>query len=344
MSTEQDHGFDVKLLDLHLGHLPAAEAEALRARIAADPDLAQQDQALAGVFRALQMPGEAQMPGDLVERTLARVAAAGEPPRVVRPSDELTREVEDTANGGIIFRIGGSLREIVAVAAIIVLAIGVGVPSMLHLRERSQRMGCSWNLAQLGQGVQQYASVFDASLPFAGWGDNAYSWQATSNPDVVNVPNRRHVYPLLRLAYVSDPRMFVCPSQRHVPMPESEVERHDDFLEDRNVSYAYQNMAGVRPTANDDPQLVILADDNPLFSNGLPMFDPRRFTGFDPQTANSEAHRGAGQNVLTLAGNVKWVTTPMAGVDGNNIWLLDGDVDYTGHEGPKTSTDSHLIK
>ena len=160
----------------------------------------------------------------------------------------------------------------------------------------------------------------------------------------MTVPNRQHVYPLLRLEYVTDPRAFVCPSQQHVPMPKAEIQRRNDFLEARNVSYAYQNMAGVRPSANDDPELPILADDNPLFADGLPLFDARRFGFGDPTTANSRAHNGAGQNILTLDGRVKWTTTPRCGLAGDNIWVLDGVTDYTGHEGPIASTDSHLLK
>lgn len=199
------------------------------------------------------------------------------------------------------------------------------------------------NLAQLGAGVQQYLNTYSASLPFAGWGPGR-SWQPTSDPAVQVVPNRRHVYPLLVQAYVLDPRVFVCPSQPHVPMPASEVWRHDDFLEGRNVSYAYQNMAGVRPSGHDDPRQPILADENPLFDDGLPLFDARRLARLDASRTNSRAHGGAGQNILTLRGEVKWVTTPLAGVDGDNIWTLRDVNDYTGREGPASATDSHLLK
>jgi hypothetical protein len=341
LSENPDYTFDAQILDLHLGHLSETEQRDLRQRMAVEPNLAAQHEALEGVFHALRsIPGE-PMPADLTARTMARVRAAGPVPRVVRPADGLTDAVEERGNR--VLRLGGSLRDIIAIAALIVLVVGLGVPGMFHLRERQQRLGCSWNLARLGSGLQQYASAFGGSLPFIGWnaGD---SWQTSDDPRVATVPNRRHVYPLLRMAFVADPRVFVCPSQQHIPMPMAEVGRHNDFLEGRNVSYAYQNMAGVRPSANDDPRLPILADENPLFADGVPLFDASRLLRMDAARANSHAHGGAGQNILTLRGEVKWTTTPLAGINNDSIWTLDGVTEYTGREGPASAADSHLLK
>ena len=336
-----EHAFDAQLLDLHLGHLSEAEQQRLQQRVAVDPALAVQHEALGGVFRALRLNPVEPMPGDLAARTLARVRAAGPAPRVVRPSDSLTEAVEERGNR--VIRLGGNLRDIVAIAALIVLAAGLGLPGMFHLRDRQQRLGCSWNLARLGSGLQQYASVFGGSLPFTGW-ERGSSWQPSNDPRVMTIPNRRHVYPLLRMAFVTDPRVFICPSQHCVPMPADEVRQHNDFLESRNLSYAYQNMAGVRPCAKDDPRLPILADENPLFADGVPLFDARRLGRMNPATANSLAHGGAGQNILTLRGEVKWATTPLVGIDGDSIWTLDGVNEYSGQEGPMCATDSHLLK
>lgn len=333
-----ERDFDPILLDLHLGHLSTVEQADVRKRIAAEPELAEQDAALAAMFAALNAPQAAPMPPDLVARTVARVQAAGPAPRVVRPRDELTAHVERQDVG--IIRLG-NLRDIVAVAALIVLAVGIGVPGLLHMRERSQRLGCSYNLAQLGVGLQQYASTYASSVPFAGFGRMA-SWQPTDDPAMVTVPNRRHVYPLLRLHFVQDPRLFICPSQPHVPMPADLVQRYYDFLEGRNISYAYQNMAGARPSANDDARLPILSDENPLFEDGLPLLDARRFQR--PELANSRAHDGGGQNILTLGGHVRWATTPLAGIDDDNIWVLQDVESYTGREGPSSTGDAHLLK
>ncbi len=341
MSPEPSYEFDHQLLDYHLGSLSAAEQAGLKQRLAEDPALATQDEALRSVVEALRSVPRDVPPTGLADRVLDRVRKAGPPPRIIRPVDEWTRAAEATSVGIIRLR---SLREIVGVAAIIVLAIGLGVPGLMHLKERGQRLGCSWNLAQIGAGVQQYAAMSAGSLPFAGWG-RGNSWQPTDEPNVVMVPNHRHVYALLRRACVTDPRVFICPGQRHMAMPMSEVASHDDFLDGRNVSYAYQNMAGVRPSAQQgDPRMPIMADENPLFADGIPLLDPWRLARGDRVGINSRAHHGAGQNILTLTGQVIWATTPAAGVDGDNIWTLKGVTEYTGREGPASATDSHLLK
>lgn len=341
MSESPEREFDPRLLDLHLGNLSQAEQQVLRQALATDPVLTAQHTALTQVFQALALASAGSMPGDLPARTMARVQAAGPPPRVVRPRDRLTAAVE--ARGECVLRLGGNLRDVVAIAALIVLAVGLGVPSMLHMRDRQQRLGCSLNLARLGSAVQQYASAFGGSLPFAGWSQGS-SWQPRPEPGIQTVPNRRHVYPLLRLAFIPDPRLLVCPSQQHMPMPLDEVRRCDDFLEARNLSYPYQNMAGVRPSAKDDPRLPIMSDENPLFADGVPLFDARRFVRTNPAAANSLAHGGAGQNILTLLGEVRWTTTPLVGIDRDSIWTLSGVTEYRGYEGPSCATDSHLLK
>lgn len=341
MADHTPSSFDPALLDLHLGHLTPAEAAALTARLATDRELAEQNETLQSIFAVLHTAHATQTPSGLHERVRQRIETFSVMPRVVRPDEPLSAQVEKHDRFQVL-RLG-SLREVVAVAAMIVLAIGLGVPGLMELRQRGQRVGCSWNLAQLGAALQQYANTFNASLPFAGW-DTRNSWSPSSDPWVVNTPNRRHVYPLLARAYVADPRLFVCPSQRGVPMPKDAVARHSDFVDGRNLTYAYQNMAGVRPSAHDDPNLPIMADENPLFQDGVLVFDVRRLPWVDAASINSRAHGGAGQNVLTLGGQVRWSRSPNAGVDGDNIWTLRGVTSYTGREGPLAATDSHLLK
>lgn len=333
-----DDAFAPELLDLHLNRLTPGQREIWRARIAADPKLAEQHEALGSLFKTLQSWRVEPAPADLPARIAARIAGAGQPLRLVRPTDDLTRAAE--AGGTMVIRLG-NLREIVAVAAMLVLIVSVGLPSLLSVRERNQRMGCSQNLALLGQGVQQYAATFGSSLPFAGWSPQA-SWRPSGDPHVVTIPNRIHLYPLLRGAYVLDPRVFVCPARKDVPMPQDQVRERNDFSESRNLSYAYQNMAGVRPLSSSDPRLPIMADDNPAFEDGVPLFD--RLGLGDRANRNSRAHKGAGQNVLMLDGHFKWSTTPYAGIDNDNIWTLQGIETYNGHEGPGSASDAHLLK
>jgi hypothetical protein len=329
--------FDGQLVDLQLGRLSASEQIELNLRIAADPALQQQHETLTAAFKALNGYKADPAPPDLARRVAARVAAVGRPVRLVRPADNLTRTVE--RGTPLILRLG-NMREIVAAAAMIVLMIGFAAPSLLHLRERGQRVGCSANLAALGMGVQQYAQTYGSSLPFTGWSSRA-SWAPTQDPGIVLVPNRRHLYPLLQKAFIAHPRLFLCPSCGGAPMPVDQVARRSDFLDDANVSYTYFNMAGQRPSVEDNPDLPVMSDQNPVFGEGLSLLSKIAFR--DRAESNSPAHR-AGQNILVLDGHVKWVTTPDAGINGDNIWTLQGVNTYTGREGPASAVDAHLIK
>jgi anti-sigma factor RsiW len=143
-STEPD--FDPILIDLALGRLPAAEVEAVRQRLSHDPDLAQQHASLTevfGVLNALSVPISA--PDGLQDRIAARVAAAR--PLSVRHAQFGTEADDELAGsgGGLIVRIA-NLRDVIAVAAMLVLAVGLGIPGLLSVRDRSQRIACSANL------------------------------------------------------------------------------------------------------------------------------------------------------------------------------------------------------
>lgn len=336
--------FDETLLDFHLGRLSIEQQEQLLARMQSDPELSAQHKTLIDVFGALGLVGEVSNPAlNLESRVLDRIAAVGSPLRF----KHATADSRAAANVGWenerVIRLH-SIRDVMAVAAMIVLAVGVGVPGLLHMRERGQRTMCAANLASIGRGLQSYAGSFGDSLPFAGW-NSASSWRPTGEQGVSVVPNRKHLFPLVR-AQVVPTSAFVCPSARDIAMPAEQIRQRDDFLESRNVSYANQNMAGVRPSLKSDANLVLLADDNPLFSDGQPLLDfaAQKLGLSDAQQANSRSHGGVGQNILRLDGHTEWTTSPNCGIANDNIWTLMHIQEYTGREGPKSASDSHLLK
>lgn len=336
MSSNHELEFDGRLLDLHLGRLDKSEREKVLDELQNNTALASQNEVLVSVFGALNVLRADSVPTGFAQRMRQRIAASAAdrtmrvaaPPSTRRTTQEPFRWVLRA----------GNFRDLIAAAAMIVLAIGLGIPTMLHMRETNHRVACSANLARLGQGLAAYASTFNQSLPFAGWG-GWDSWQPTNNPQLHVVQNRQHLIPLLPAGRI-DPKWLVCPSTRDIPLTTNQ-----QVIDASNLSYAYQNMAGVRPSFSDNPNLPILADDNPLFDDGRPLVELRIQLGMtDPASINSRAHGGYGQNVLTLGGRVLWSDTPNVGVSGDNIWTLHDVRSYTGREGPATSTDSHLLK
>lgn len=330
----ENHEFDSELLAAHLGELEPAAAAAVRQRVASDPALAEQDRVLSAALSALRSATVPPTPAGLADRALKRIASA---PRLKPVWSEQQEEY-----GGFLLHTR-QLRDIIAVAAVVVLAVGLAIPSLVQVRDRNERILCAANLAQVGRGLAAYANANQDSLPFAGWSRES-SWQPTDQPGVQTRTNRSHVYRLVMTRHLP-PMTFVCPaSGSDVPMSPDQVSGRDDFPESRNISYAYQNMAGARPSLHDFPSMPILGDDNPFFQDGRCLLDLRNFSLGDPAQANSVAHRRAGQNILTLDGSARWETTPNVGILSDNIWTLRGPVQYSGREGPATPDDSHLIK
>lgn len=324
-----------ELLDLHLGRLDEATRARLLEQIAQDASLRREHEALEALFAALRQYDVPPVPAGLCERICARIDAATATQRILHEQQQVARSA-----GRLI-----SLRDLIAVAAVLVMMVGLGVPGLLQMRERARRVACSWNLGQIGRGLQAYAQTFGESLPFVGWDPRA-TWRPTARPQMHVIPNRRHLYPLLRRRYVASGEVFICPGAGGVPMPAALIPRRDDFLESRNITYAGQNMAGVRPTLHDQPGMPVVGDENPVFPDGIPMLDvlARRLGLRRPELLNSRAHGGSGQNILTLDGVVRWTATPNAGIGGDNIWTLQGVRRYTGREGPRKATDTHLLK
>jgi hypothetical protein len=115
-----------------------------------------------------------------------------------------------------------------------------------------------------------------------------------------------------------------------------------DFPQGRFIGYSYQHSLGQGLSLNDSTlraaaaEMAILADSNPLFAGGR--FRPGRLGA-----AVSDNHDGRGQNVLYLDNHARWTTSALAGVQGNNIYLAEGVLEYRGDEAPVSPTDTFLL-
>ena len=150
--------------------------------------------------------------------------------------------------------------------------------------------------------------------------------------------NSRHVYLLVKLKYGLGPERFFCPADKDAePMNVDDPAAYDDFASPRNIGYDSLNLAGKNPNLRPQMPIAYLSDANPLFENG-------RFNeSIDPTKANSPAHRDAGQTVLTLDGNVNWLTSPIYGPKDDNLWLAGDLRRYTGTETQTRDDDAFLI-
>lgn len=223
------------------------------------------------------------------------------------------------------------LREGAAIAACLLLLAGVMVPGISEVRFRSQLAVCADHLGSVYRGLTAYQSDFAGALPYAGAVQRA-SW--LPNADAPFASNSRHTYLLGKLGFVTDMKDFLCPSAENAA-PATAMES-DDF-DAASLSYDTLNLAGDQPNIQPPPTVAYTADRNPLFVDGK--FDDSK----DPACTNSPAHRGRGQNILTMDGKAEFTHTPLLGTSQDNVWLIDNVRTYLGTEAPSRHDDSFLV-
>lgn len=303
-----------QLLDFHLGQLPIEERAAVGRQLAEDTPSARQSKHLADTLRLLDSYKVPPAGERLIQRTLERVAQAGPPARLrYHPPAKAKRAGAPAVGRRTIF----SLRDLVAVAASIVLILGIFSPTLSRARAMAHRTMCANRLASLGQGLSSYAQAFDGYLPTAAsalWRTPAV--QPTPASARPSPRQRAHLYVLVNTRHAMRPKDFLCPANRHAqPMAIHHPDQRTNFPLISNCNYSYQDPSGTRLSIEQYPQFPVLADENPYL-----LLAPRLIGSWPGD--NSRNHpQAAGQNVLRLNGSVRWQDSPWCGVDSrDNIW------------------------
>ncbi len=145
------------LIDYALGQCPPAEAEAIRQRLETDEAFAALHANLSNAFGALEAYTVADPPEDLVRRTLERVRAQRRTEALVE-AQPIERRVRVPMF---------SFRELGAVAAVLLLALGVLLPSLYKARGDANRVLCADNIRMIATGMFHYANGNNHALPAA---------------------------------------------------------------------------------------------------------------------------------------------------------------------------------
>ncbi len=221
----------------------------------------------------------------LVDATLARISQA-------------ERQQRDR------FRFDGALRRrwslpnVVAVAAVLLVCVGVLYPVANEVRSTSSQAMCASGLRSLGNGIASYASDHSGALPSMASLMPALPGQA---PDAAILDNARHLDMLARKGYC-DAGCTKCNGARalsyRVP------------LHDRHVS-----LAGL-------PRSPIAGDANPVQPVAI---RAGTVANADLRSVN---HGQRGQNLLYSDGSTGWTISPIirVGPSGHedNIWVIRG--------------------
>lgn len=327
MEKDREHLVE-SLLDLHLNRLDEYERMALEAACRDDPELQAASDRLRQTLRPLDQ-WTVPTASNLADRVLSHIDQAS---RIGGGQAPLPMESVGRPQWPFV-----SMRGLIAVAACIAILFGVFVPGISKLRYDSRRAVCANNMGSIFRGTTMYQAAFGGALPFVG-GTPGAAWLPSAEADRPFESNSRHIYLLVKLNFGPEPGDFVCPGGGSgVPMQTHDLGNCGDFGRACNISYATLNLAGPSPNLRPKKALAYISDANPLFVNAR--FDPN----IDPDKANSFAHQGKGQTVLTLDGATRWMTTPIYGPQKDNVWLAGNIRKYTGTETPTSRDDAQLV-
>lgn len=244
--------------------------------------------------------GAEEFDASLVERTMSRIEAV--PARSLK-----FVPVTETGGAGVPWM---RWRELVSVAAVLLIAASVVWPVASAVRDRSRRMMCEGNFATVASAMARYANDNHESMPIAAAGLGASQW-FNVQPQAPTA-NSANLYKLPLTGY-SKLKDLACPGNPQACLGDC-PKGSFDWPSLSEISYSLQLLRGATPTRLTEPgRRVVLADRSPVV---------RRMACDQPidPWENSDTHGRQGQNVLYNDGSSEWMTTPVR--DGwDNIWL-----------------------
>ncbi len=255
-------------------------------------------------------------------------------------------------------RNGFTLVELLIVIGIIAMLVGVLMPTVGRVWILARRGTCKGNLASIAKGMNAY-SASEQAFPnvYSDLGGSHLVGAKVTDPSYDQKGNSCNMYLMVRGDYV-DSAAFLCPSTGYERHPKQNPKTDDDFRGYENLGYSMhvQKSLAQALQIRASAFMPIMADRTPL--SGRDDWEPVNPNddsfGFkatpdysnaaETAISNSYNHEREGQNVAFRDASVTWSITPNAGLNGDNIWTLDGVEEYTGREGPRTANDSHLLK
>lgn len=323
--TEDRARDEMLLIEFLLGRADAEQGREIARRLPTDAPLRRLKQDVANTLAAMKLLPPVEPPANLLARTMARIDSARQ-----AAARAARREASRPWSNSTF-----SLRELAAVAASLLLIVTILVPSMRQARRRAMQGQCASHLGQIGAGLSAYASQNGESLPVAA--DHRFRWLPGGSGPVVS--NSSALYKLVQ-AEMAPPQVFQCPAAGREPLVAQSG--MTDFPGAKFVTYSYQHPLSPEGVLRRDrfspveqASFVAGADQTPLVVQG--QAGPMRLNA-----TTSENHNSTGQNVLYLTSSVKWVRDANVGVGGDNIWHVEGVVDYRGDEQPARRTDTFL--
>ena len=323
------------LLGYHLGLTDAEDSSRVEARFANSEELAEARRSVQRTLAPLDKYEQPSAPPNLVAGIMARVdAERGILKFPTGSKTPLPTEAEVGPGSGPLL----PFRELVGLAAAVLLFVGILVPGYRTARSSSQRAMCAGNMRQMGVGYANYAEANQAFLPFTSAVPQGASWVPAEQSGAPQFSNSQHAYLLVKYGFVPA-HAFNCPGRScDAPMHTDDPSQFDDFPSVYNNSYTTNLMTSPWRQQEFQPDNVLAGDMTPLVDEN------RRLIRDGNIPLNSTSHGSAkGQNILRADLSVRWATSPNVGIDSDDIYRVIGVQRYTGQERPQLRSDAFLV-
>jgi len=329
MNEQRTHDEEV-LIDYLLDRCSEAVRKAVEARLASDAGFRALRGDLANTFAALKLVDAPEVPDDLADRTLARIESARQA-TAMRAREELAVAGRPTF----------SLMELGAIAAAAIVMAIIFIPWARKARSRALQNQCAANVGQIGTGMKNYALENSDSLPLSH--DSSVAWLPEKGRE--SVSNSAGLFRLVRDHY-APVGVFQCPADPDAAGKTfSDDFKMTDFPARKFISYSYQHSLGPRPLSRTSSALLEVVGEMAVLSDSTPVFEGGKFKAefVGITRVSSRNHGNAGYTVLYLDWTVKPKKQATVGVNGDNIFLVQGQDHYDGTETPANETDSFLL-
>jgi prepilin-type N-terminal cleavage/methylation domain-containing protein len=233
-------------------------------------------------------------------------------------------------------RRGFTFVELLVAVIILGLILASVIPFIMANREMARRVTCAENLKAIQYAMSQYREAFN-SYPRTRFDTSRSSWTAYTGADDANpFVNTSTVEPndvtaslwlLVRIGYLPDTSMFVCPSSDRRPDPlmngngqRVKPSERGNFRSGRYLAYSllspFNRSAGATWDDTLPSSTALMADMSPgVEGDGDDVTKPLSTEPPEIQRlANSNNHAKVGQNVLYPGGNVDFVSHAFVGV------------------------------